>query len=495
LIYVSFHRIVVRRILEVAMYLRSFRADYEPRELRFEYADPERHEPDELDAVRDAIDSLRHALNEQHRQLADAYALSERLVEEKTHELRLSNQTLERQIHDLERVKAELTAASSAKMMLLGNMSHEIRTPISGIIGLSGLLLTRDLGDSEREYVRAINESGSSLLAIVEDLLDLSRLESDRVEIQYEPVNLRETVSSVVNILSPSAEQQRCTVTIRIDSSLPELFVTDGVRLQQVLRNLLSNAIKFAPDGTVVVSAEPVATDQGAKRLRIAVEDSGIGIREEDLERIFESFFQVDGSYAKEFSGTGLGLAITRRLVDLMGGSIRVTSTLGTGSTFAVELPLVPVEPAPQMHEAAPSSRAAPHPDGEPAEGSGLDPLAGARILLAEDNAINRLYIGRVLEGYGCEVTEAASGTAALEAVEREVPDLVLMDIQMPGLDGVETTRRIRASHDVPIVALTAYARQEELETFLSAGMDAVVTKPVSERELCETMRRLLVRA
>ncbi|MFW5784137.1 MAG: ATP-binding protein [Spirochaetota bacterium] len=494
--YVGFHRLVVKRVMRMSRYLRSVRTDYERRVLDLGDDASPSGEPDEIDEVVNAINAIRVSLNAQHTELAQAYDLAERTVEEKTHELQLTNRTLERQIAELERAKEEPTTANRARALLLGNMSHEIRTPITGVMGLSKLLLQTSLDPTQHEYVRAICDSAASLLEIVEDLLDVTKLESERIEIQYAPFDLRENVKSVVHILAPSAERQACRVSVTVADELPRRWVGDHVRIQQVLRNLLSNAVKFAPGGTVVVdvrSTEPApsAPRRRHETIRFSVEDTGIGIPAEALPHVFEMFYQVDSSYAKSFKGTGLGLAISRRLVELMGGTIEVESSEGEGSRFSFTVPLEPVSdealeshPGPHGEAVDAASDAAPASDGDMADGAG--------VLLAEDNAINRLYLERLVTEFGHSVTAVADGLGVLDALARRSYDLILMDIQMPGLDGVETTRRVRERSDVPIVALTAYARDEEVRGFIEAGMNAAVTKPVDERRLRRTIAELL---
>jgi CheY-like chemotaxis protein len=361
-------------------------------------------------------------------------------------------------------------------------MSHELRTPITGIMGIAKVLARTDLDETQRDYTGSIEESGRSLLDIVEDLLDFSKLEADRIELSEEDLDPHEIVDRVVRLLGPSAEAQSCSVSVEHGPAVPHRVRGDALRLQQVLRNLLSNAVKFSPGGEVVLRVEAAGepTD-GSVPIRFTVSDTGVGIPDAVLPRVFESFYQVDGSYSKQFKGTGLGLAISKRLVEMMGGEITAESTEGEGSTFCFTVPfLLPVEHVPAEAEEHRTERTAgeSHANAMPREEGGL------RILVAEDNAINRLYLERFLEAEGHLVSAAADGHAVLEAIAAAEFDLILMDIQMPGLDGMETTRRIRTHSTVPIVALTAYARSDELESFIAAGMNAAVTKPVHEPDL-----------
>jgi signal transduction histidine kinase len=485
--YVVFHRLVVSRILAISRYLRSFDTTYEPRRLTLEENRRPGDSLDELDDVAAVIDGVRVSLNARHRELQDAYALVSREVEAKTRELQLTNRTLEQQIDDLEATKSRLTRADESKTLFLANVSHELRTPLTGIVGLARLLQQTELDERQHQYASAVGESSRSLLELVDDLLDFSKLESDRLEVNRAAFDLRECVQSVVRLFEPTAERQECALRAKIDAHAPARVVGDSLRIQQVLRNLVSNAIKFTPKGHVTVVVRRVETPDRRQWVRIAVSDDGVGIPGESLERLFESFYQVDSSYAKTQQGTGLGLAISRRLVTMMGGEVGVKSTEGEGSEFSFTVPLV-------LPEVEAEAEAEAEALGTPSEAGDLasehPPGAGTRyrVLLAEDNAINRLYLERLLEHDGHTVTVAADGHGVLEALEHASFDVILMDIQMPRMDGTETTRRIREFSSVPIVALTAYARESEASSFLEIGMNAVVTKPVREHELRRKM-------
>jgi len=489
--YVVFHRLVVSRILAISTYLRNIDTTYEPRRLTLEEYRRPGDSVDELDDVAAVIDGVRVSLNARHRELQDAYALVSREVDAKTRELQLTNQTLEHQIDDLEATKARLTLADESKTLFLANVSHELRTPLTGIVGLARLLQQTELDERQQQYASAIGESSRSLLELVDDLLDFSKLESDHLELNRAAFDLRESVQSVVRLFEPTAERQECELRAEIDSDVPVHVVGDGLRIQQVLRNLVSNAIKFTPDGHVTVAVRRLVTPDQRRWLHIAVTDDGVGIPQESVERLFESFYQVDSSYAKKQQGTGLGLAISRRLVTMMGGEIGVKSTEGEGSEFSFTVPLVLPEETEDAGEAVEDtgvrSEARNVAKGDPS-GAGTR----YRVLLAEDNAINRLYLERLLEHDGHAVTVAADGLGVLEALKHASFDVILMDIQMPGMDGTETTRHIREFSGVPIIALTAYARESEAASFREIGMNAVVTKPVREHELRRKMAELV---
>lgn len=509
-LYVGFHRIVIRRLIVISDFLRSFDTRYEERSLKLPSGPSRRGYHDELDEVADAVESLRISLNQRHEELQRAYEVVSREVDAKTRELQLTNRTLQQQIEELEKTKAELTSANESKTMFLANVSHELRTPLTGIIGLAGLFERTEMDETQHRYTSAIRDSAGSLLALVDDLLDFSKVEADRIEISRAPMHVRSALAALMQLFQPSADRNDCTLESQVAEEVPEVIVADSLRIQQVLRNLVANAIKFTPGGRVRVALEVVggaggdATEPptGSGRLiRFVVEDNGIGISDAAKPRLFESFYQGGGPDAGKHTGTGLGLAISKRLVIMMGGEIGVESTEGEGSTFSFTLPLAV---AAEAEEAEPGGRAG---HGDDAAGSadsaamereaaaggraagpaaeGIDePPRPLNVLLGEDNAINRLYLEHLLRLEGHNVTVAADGYAVLDALELADFDVILMDIQMPGLDGVETTRRIRGSSDVPIVALTAYARESDIAAFMEAGMTTVVTKPIREREL-----------
>ena len=477
LIYSSFHTLVIRRLLSITTYLRAFEAAAEMEPLELPTSSRRKPKGDELDDMARIINEMRERLVGHRQELEAAYTQVEREVQEKTRELQLANQTLKRQIDALERTKRELTEADRTKTMFLANMSHELRTPISGIVGLARLLERTELDAVQRDYLRSILSSGRALLDIVEDLLDFGRIEAGSLEITEDTFSIEELLEEVVTLLGPTAERQNCTVNTSVEATLSGEYRGDAVRIAQVLRNLLSNALKFAPSGVVTVAVEQVSTEGGVTTVRFSVRDNGIGISEAELPRLFESFYQVDSSYSKKHEGTGLGLAISRRLVAMMGGEISVVSTLGDGSTFSFELPLRRVDDGTPLEELKKEGSGS-------AEEQAASEAGELKILLAEDNAINRLYVERFLQGEGHRVEAVADGSEAVEAARTGAFDLILMDVQMPGMDGLEATRRIREFSEVPVVALTAYARPEEIESFYAEGMNAAVTKPINEAQL-----------
>jgi len=395
--------------------------------------------------------------------------------------LERQTQVLELQALELERARRQSDAANVAKSQFLANISHEIRTPMNGILGTTELLLDSPLSPAQRRYAHTAHRSATALLALVDDLLDLSRIESGKLALRLQAFDLRELVSETVDLLSAVARDKPVVLGCTLPAALPARVVGDLVRLRQLVLNLLNNAIKFTDRGRVELVASRLGTGaDGALQLRFEVRDTGIGIAREHLQSVFDAFTQADASTTRRHGGSGLGLAIAKQLVELMGGRIGVGSEPGEGSTFWFELSLMPAD------EVAPAAAPA-----QPAEGE-----LTARVLLAEDDAVNQMVVQAMLARLGCAVEVVPNGAAACSAAARGAHDLVLMDCHMPGMDGFEATRRIRADERergrrrVPIVALTADAVTTDRERCLAAGMDDFVTKPVSSATLAATVER-----
>jgi signal transduction histidine kinase/CheY-like chemotaxis protein len=390
--------------------------------------------------------------------------------------------TVEKQKAEIEQLLIEARQASQAKSAFLANMSHEIRTPLNGVVGMADLLILADTLQSEQQaQALTLRKSALDLLHLLNDLLDMAKIEAGKLTLELAPFALDDCLHSVANLMSGLAAEKGLTLVVDAGPTHPALL-GDSHRLRQVLTNLISNAIKFSTHGAVTLRVRSVSCRPNHACVEFAVEDQGIGIPADRLEAVFGAFEQAESSTSRRFGGSGLGLAICQQLVGKMGGSIQVESAVGKGSRFFFTLEL-------EQLPALPAAANAPTP-------AATLPTA-LRILLCEDNKVNQRVATRMLETLGHQVTIAGDGRAAVDLFRQSSFDVVLMDLMMPEVDGVEATRRIRELEEpgaprVPIVALTASAFREDIDRCRTAGMDGFVSKPFVRQSLVDEVARVL---
>jgi len=390
---------------------------------------------------------------------------------------------VEERTRELVAARHEAEGANRAKGAFLANVSHEIRTPIHGILGMTDLLLEEETDAAKAEKIRIVSDSGNHLLGLIQDILDYSRIEAGAMELHPKPLELAPFLRSLADSMDVLARAKGNVLVLSPDEGMPAFVLADGLRLRQILTNLLANAIKFTADGRVELE---VRREAGGT-ISLAVRDTGIGMGPQVLERIFERFRQADESIVHSYGGTGLGLSISRMLCEAMGGTIGVESREGEGSCFTVRLPL-PTCPPPEVSEGGASDGAVTQPE-------------EVRVLLVDDNAVNRRIAETILVKHGCKVVPVDTAPKALERLASGSFDLVLMDCNLPGMDGFEATRAVRAWEDeasphmqaaagIPVVALTASSLEEIRDAYLSSGMDEALLKPFHPQDLRAVVER-----
>jgi signal transduction histidine kinase len=423
---------------------------------------------DEIEFLGESLNGMIQALSNSQKELREQQELLEKRIKERTEQL--------------EEAMRGAQAANQAKSDFLANVSHELRTPMNGVIGMLDLVLEGQLAPEQAEQLQTAQSCAYSLLTLLNDLLDLSKIEAGKMTLEKIAFDIRVVLDECVKAHQPRANQNRTKLRSDVSPDVPQQVVGDPLRIRQILSNLISNAVKFTQAGLVDVHVDSEFSKQGEFWLQFTVEDNGTGIPADKLALIFDKFTQADGSVSRKYGGTGLGLAITRKLVEMHGGEIEVKSDVGRGTTFMVKLHCDMAIDERGNGKSTERLAAAPADSG----------LSLFRILVVEDNQVNQKVVTTVLRKRGYSIELACDGTEALAKLDQSAAfDLILMDVQMPVLDGLEATRLIRKDprwNGLPIVAMTAHAMSGDMERCLEAGMNGYISKPVHPSQLLETV-------